>query len=42
MKHNTRYFVILLIAVVVLASSCSGSKRGFCGCPNEMGMSGYK
>ncbi len=33
---------LLLITVCLVASGCSSSRKGQCGCPNKQGMVGYK
>ncbi|HQW83180.1 MAG TPA: hypothetical protein PK987_01895 [Ferruginibacter sp.] len=39
---NKLPLLLLIIATVLLAASCSSSKKGQCGCPNKQGMVGYK
>jgi hypothetical protein len=45
MKKAKKISVLLLIAVCLIAVSCSSSKgfskKGSCGCPNKQGMVGY-
>ena len=41
MKNITRIFLILLVAVSVLAVSCNASRKNKCGCPSKTGYIGY-
>jgi hypothetical protein len=34
--------LLFLIAICLIATSCSSAKKGQCGCPNKQGMVGYK
>jgi len=42
MQKTKRLSALLLIAVCLIAASCSSSKKAGCGCPNKQGMVGYK
>lgn len=42
MKSTFKTVIILLLAVSLISTGCSSSKKVFCGCPNEHGMVGYK
>ena len=33
---------LLLLAISLLGTGCSSSKKGQCGCPNKQGMVGYR
>jgi hypothetical protein len=42
MLRSTKYgFLVLLVAIMLLGSGCSASKKSNCGCPNKKGMVGY-
>jgi hypothetical protein len=45
MQELKKISVLLLIAICLMAASCSSSKsfgkKGGCGCPNKQGMVGY-
>jgi hypothetical protein len=42
MKKSIKLISIALIAIALMVSGCSSSKKAFCGCPNQQGMVGYK
>jgi hypothetical protein len=42
MKKTILPIAILLLMLGALATGCSSSKKGFCGCPNQHGFVGYK
>jgi hypothetical protein len=41
MKNKFKIIFIAFLAILITGSSCRTGK-GFCGCPNEQGMVGYK
>lgn len=41
MKKLIKISALLLIAITLIVSGCSSSKKGSCGCPNKKGMVGY-
>jgi hypothetical protein len=41
MKSKLKLITILLITICIVSAGCA-SKKGFCGCPNEHGLVGYK
>ena len=42
MQQITKITAVLIIAICLIATGCSSSKKGQCGCPNKQGMIGYK
>ena len=42
MQKIKKITLLFLIAVFLIATGCSSSKKGQCGCPNKQGMVGYK
>jgi hypothetical protein len=42
MQKTKKITLLFLIAISLVATSCSSSKKGQCGCPNKQGMVGYK
>lgn len=41
MKNLIKISALLLIAITLIASGCSSSKKGSCGCPQKKGFVGY-
>ena len=41
MKITTTTILIIMLSAF-LFSSCTGTKKAHCGCPNERGLSGYR
>jgi hypothetical protein len=42
MLQTKRISVLLLMAIFLIASGCSSTKKAGCGCPGKQGMVGYK
>ena len=42
MKKYLKNTLLFVLAVSLVATGCSSSKKGQCGCPNKQGMIGYK
>jgi len=42
MQQIVKISSLLLLAITLIATGCSSSKKGQCGCPNKQGMVGYK
>jgi hypothetical protein len=42
MQHLKKLSLLFFIMACVIATGCSSSKKGQCGCPNKQGMIGYK
>jgi len=42
MRQSIKLISFVLIAICLIATGCSSSKKGMCGCPNQQGMVGYK
>jgi predicted component of type VI protein secretion system len=42
MQQIKKITLLFLIAACLIATGCSSSKKGQCGCPNKQGMVGYK
>jgi len=41
MQKLFKITLILTLLVSLIATGCSSSKKGQCGCPNKQGMVGY-
>jgi len=41
MQKLLKITLILTLLVSLIATGCSSSKKGQCGCPNKQGMVGY-
>lgn len=41
MKNLIKISALLLIAITLIATGCSSSKKGACGCPQKKGFVGY-
>lgn len=42
MKETIKITAVLFLAISLVVSGCSSSKKGSCGCPNKQGMVGYR
>ena len=41
MKNVNKYFILVLLFLMVAGTSCSALKSNKCGCPSKKGMVGY-